>query len=285
MQTRYRIGRFSVVAGVTCVLLLGASGLTTAQRRSTDRTLLFPSREGGGGHIGISIGDVAESDAADEGAVVRDVRRDSPAAAAGIVESDVIVEFDGERVRSASQLTRLVRETPAGRLVVVIIVRDSRRVELEVTPEASLGVSLGSLRPGNIGNHTSRLVPEAPRDFTAAFLTGRAPVRLGVNVQELSPQLADYFGVVDGVLVSSVDAESVAAEAGLQAGDVITTVDGRIVEDGATLRRRLSAVDAGEAVLIGLTRAGRELDLTATLAEESGRRRHLEFFDDGRPPI
>ena len=117
MQTRYRFRRFGVVAAVTCVLLLGSPGLTTAQQRSTDRAQLFPPRDGGGSRIGISIEDVADNDAADEGAVVGNVLRDSPAAtAARFVESDVIVEFDGERVRSASQLTRLVRETPAGRL-------------------------------------------------------------------------------------------------------------------------------------------------------------------------
>ena len=227
---------------------------------------------------------MGDNDAADEGAVVGDVRRDSPAAAAGFVESDGIVEFDGERVRSASQLTRLVRETPAGRLVGVTVMRDGRRVELEVTPEARAAVSRGAPAPGNFGAYVSRLVPEASRNFTFDYLSARARVRLGVNVQELSSQLADYFGVDDGVLVSSVDAESVAADAGLQAGDVITSVDGRVVEDSTDLRRRLTAVDSGEELSIGVTRAGRELELTATLAQDPGRRRRPEIFnDDGRP--
>ena len=101
-------------------------------------------------------------------------------------------------------------------------------------------------------------------------------------MQELSPQLAGYFGVDDGVLISSVDEGSVAADAGLQAGDVITSVDGRVVADSATLRRRLSAIGPGEDVSIGLTRAGRELELTATIREE-GQRRRLNFRNAGRP--
>ena len=77
---------------------------------------------------------------------------------------------------------------------------------------------------------------------------------------------------------------SAAADAGLQAGDVITSVDGRSVEDSASLRRRLSAAAPGEEVSIGVTRAGRELELTATLAEDPGRwRRPGIFKDDGRP--
>ena len=235
MQTRYRFSWFGVVAAVTCVLLLGSPGLTTAQQRSHGSRPAIPTAGRWRQPHWDLVGDVGDNDAADEGAVVGDVRRDSPAAAAGFVESDGIVEFDGERVRSASQLTRLVRETPAGRLVGVTVMRDGRRVELEVTPEARAAVSRGAPAPGNFGAYVSRLVPEASRNFTFDYLSARARVRLGVNVQELSSQLADYFGVDDGVLVSSVDAESVAADAGLQAGDVITSVDGRVVEDSTDL--------------------------------------------------
>ena len=80
------------------------------------------------------------------------------------------------------------------------------------------------------------------------------------------------------MLVSSVDEESAAADAGLQAGDVITSVDGRSVADSANLRRCLSAVDPAEEVSIGETRAGREVELTATLNEGRARRRRLEIF-------
>ena len=283
MKTRSVVRRFGVVAGITCVLLLGSTGLTTAQRRSADRALLVSPQDVGSSRIGLSIEDVAADGAADEGAVVRDVRRNSPAAAGGFVDGDVIVEFDGERVRSARQLTRLVRETPAGRIVGATVVRDGRRVELEVTPESGVAVSLDAPALEYLGNQFRRLEPGAMRDFTFNFLTTRTPVRLGVNVQELSPQLADYFGVDNGVLVSTVDEESAAADAGLQAGDVITSVDGRAVDDSGTLRRRLSAIDGGEEVSIGVTRAGRELELTATLDEDRARRRRLQIFrNDGR---
>ena len=109
---------------------------------------------------------MADNDAADEGAVVRDVHRDSPAASAGFADGDVIVEFDGERVRSASQLTRLVRETPAGRIVGATVMRDGRRVELEVTPETRAAVSLSALTCDNLGDYVSRFVPNATRNFT-----------------------------------------------------------------------------------------------------------------------
>ena len=76
----------------------------------------------GGSRLGVSIRDVEESDsktakAAGAGVIVEEVATDSPAEKAGIRKGDVIVEFDGERVRSVRQLTRLVQETPAGRTV------------------------------------------------------------------------------------------------------------------------------------------------------------------------
>ena len=285
MQTRYGVGRIVVVAVAVFVMLLGSTGRATAQRRSVDRTQMFAlANLAGGSRIGLSIEDVADNDAADEGAVVCDVRPGSPAASAGFAEGDIMVEFDGERVRSARHLTRLVQDTPAGRTVGTVVMRDGRRVELEVTPEpASFDMAAVVGRVGERLDNYTRVLPDAGRNFAYDFRTRLGPVRLGVNVQELSPQLADFFGVDDGVLVSSVDEESAAADAGLQAGDVITSVDGRSVADSANLRRRLSAVDPGEEVSIGVTRAGRELELTATLNEGRARRRRLEIFGyDGR---
>ena len=72
---------------------------------------------GGGPEIGVSIRDVEAGSPGSAGAQVERVREDSPAEKAGIRAGDVITQFDGERVRSARQLSRLVAETPAGRSV------------------------------------------------------------------------------------------------------------------------------------------------------------------------
>ena len=73
-----------------------------------------------GSVIGVSIEEVETPEASgapNEGAYVNDVREGTPAAAAGFEAGDVVVEFDGERVRSTTQLARVVRETPSGREV------------------------------------------------------------------------------------------------------------------------------------------------------------------------
>jgi S1-C subfamily serine protease len=80
--------------------------------------------------------------------------------------------------------------------------------------------------------------------------------------------------------VSNVDDGSVAAEAGVMAGDVITSLDGRVVDSASLLRRRLSGVDAGDEVSIGVTRGGRELSLTATLTDARARAHRYQVFGE-----
>lgn len=69
-------------------------------------------------------------------------------------------------------------------------------------------------------------------------ITGRRAIA-GASLQELNSQLAEYFGVREGLLVERVTAGTPAARAGLQAGDVVTAADGRPVGDISDLRRAL----------------------------------------------
>ncbi len=71
---------------------------------------------GGGAYLGVGLDDPSGSE---RGALVKDVVKDSPAEKAGLKEGDVIARFDGEAVRSASHLARLVSETPAGKPVAI----------------------------------------------------------------------------------------------------------------------------------------------------------------------
>ena len=68
--------------------------------------------------------------------VIESVDEDSPASKAGLKTGDIVTEFDGERVRSVRQFTRLVSETPEGRTVATVVMRDGQRVTVNVTPEA-----------------------------------------------------------------------------------------------------------------------------------------------------
>ena len=218
---------------------------------------------------------------AEEGAVVTDVVDGAPAAVAGIQAGDVVVELDGERVRSVRQLTRLVQETPAGRAVAATVLRDAGRITVTVTPS-------GRPRSGWPARLPRVEIPEpdAPMvwrgdvavldglpdivDGAVMSLGGRA--RLGIRGESIDGQLAEYFGVSAGVLIRHVGEDTVAAAAGLRAGDVITAIDGEAVDDLGALRRRLFVLDPGAALAIAIMRDGVGMSLPAELEEEAERR-------------
>ena len=80
----------------------------------------------------------------------------------------------------------------------------------------------------------------------------------------LSDQLASYFGVKQGALVSAVTSNSPAAAAGVRAGDVITAVNGQSVSNSGDITRALRQGN-GESVEISVTRDKKSLSFKATL--------------------
>src|SRR4051812_9218903 len=94
---------------------------------------------GSGSQLGVSIRDLNDEDLKGSknvttGVVIESVETDSPAQKAGFKNGDVVVEFDGERVRGTRQFTRLVQETPAGRQIQAVVIRDGQRSTLSVQP-------------------------------------------------------------------------------------------------------------------------------------------------------
>jgi len=206
----------------------------------------------GAAWLGVTLKDVTAEKARDlklpgeYGALVESVDADSAAAKAGLQKGDVIVEFAGERVRSVAQLRRLIRETPAGRTVSLQVIRDGQARTLSATLQPrknQFSFQTPEIHIPEI-NIAPNLVSPYLRGFTYMF-DGRPT--LGISGDELTTQLASYFGVKQGkgVLVREVVAGSPAAKAGLKAGDVIVAVDGKSVATVAELRKALE-LKAGE---------------------------------------
>ena len=248
----------------------------------------------GGARVGMVVRDVESADVTKEklaglaGAVVTDVNESSAAAKAGVKAGDVVTSFDGERVRSARQLERLVEETPAGRTVKMALQRGGAPVTVDVTPEAPKaaevfgphgGDVMGWKELGDLGPQIEREMKVQPFKFEmpahsfewegepGMFLAaGRG--RLGVRVQDLSEELAAYFGVKSGVLVAGVDAEAPAAKAGVKAGDVITAVNGTTIADPGELRREVAKVEDGKTAELSVTRDKKPLTLKVDVTKQ-----------------
>ena len=249
---------------VALALVLAPSAYGQGTDRS-DRALMMLA--GRGAEIGVRIADGATA-----GVVVEEVQPDSPAEKAGLKEKDLIVEFDGEQVRSARQFSRLVEETPPGRTVKATVTRDGQRRDVQITPAE--GRRAGAFRDGD-GISSFRNLDELPElgrlgdrlppfNFNFDFdvpgaMSGR---RLGVGVDELTDQLAQYFGANEGLLVTSVTDGSAASRAGLKAGDVITSINGRAVRSRGDLIQGLRDA-ASEEITIGIVRDKKESTVTA----------------------
>jgi serine protease Do len=242
--------------------------------------------DGRGSSIGVSVRDLDADETAKAklgqsgGVMIEEVDENSPAAKAGLRDGDVIVEFDGERVRSARHFARLVQETAEGRTVKATVIREGSRQTVDVTPSRGGARWSGDLielprMAEDIQREVERGMRALPRDFAFDFhWDGEFPDatvwprgRFGARLSPLTDQLAEYFGAKDGVLVASVTAESVAAKAGLKAGDVITAVNGRTVETPREVVQELRDAESGKDVEIAVLRDRKPLTLKAQMPE------------------
>ncbi len=177
----------------------------------------------GGSYLGVDPRDVTSDRAGalklndSRGVEVMMVDRDAPAGKAGLKEHDVIVGFNGKPVTDSDQLRRMLRETQPGKTVPLAISRAGQSVTLNVTltkrPEQM--AAMQGMFP---------MPPMPPMDLDIpSFQVLQFSKRNGLMVEDLTPQLADFFGVKNGggVLIRSVDHGSAADSAGLKAGDVI----------------------------------------------------------------
>lgn len=285
----------AVVAAVAGLAARGGDAVTSGGQRRADRDRQVERQiyvapgdrrviqlDGRGSQLGVMVSDTDEA----TGVRVDTVEDDSAAAKGGVKAGDIVVEFDGERVRSARQLTRLVQETPAGRAVKMTVRRGADRQTLDVVPEARESFAMnGRLGPEfereiersveqSLRNLPERIEPffnfhwrePAERRFDGGIPAAGARGRLGVQVEGLSDQLAGYFGVKDGgVLVAGVTEDSPAAKAGLKAGDVITKVNGGAVKDPRDLVQALGDVKDDGVVALDIVRDKKATSLTATI--------------------
>jgi serine protease Do len=302
-------GRIALITGAAAAVaassLLGPGALRASDREGGEQDQKIEKRvvvRHAGGRLGVSIGD-PEGEA--RGAVVRSVAPDSAAAKAGVKAGDVIVRFDGEAVRSASQLARLVAETPAGSPVAIEVTRGGTTQKLSAT--LSEGAGRVRILRGGGGDFSFEMpewevevpepppppqapvAPRAPRvphawgfkgddgDFAFRMLGG-GPRKLGIEYMELGEQLAGYFKLSgqSGVLVTAVDADGPAARAGIKAGDVILELAGEAIDDASDLRRTVAKAEGGSEVAIKVQRDGRPVELKATLAKPEERKKRRE---------
>jgi serine protease Do len=237
----------------------------------------YGSEEGGGGssYLGVDIADVSPERLGElklkeeHGAEVTMVDQDAPAGKAGLHEHDVIVSLNGTAVESTAQLRRMIKETPAGRVVTLGISRDGQPMTIKLQL-ADRRKSMAWEPQVHVDMPRMPEMPTMPDfDMPVSVVVVHQSARSGLMVENISPQLGDFFGVKDGkgVLVRSVEKGSRGEKAGFRAGDVVVKVNNQPVHDTSDFTHALRS-SSGSAAAVTVMREKREQNLTLTLPEK-----------------
>ena len=200
------------------------------------------------GWLGVSIQEVTPALARNfglptpNGALVGQVFKGSPAAAAGLRTGDVIVKFDGKVIDTPTTLRNLVAATPVGKVVEVMIIRDRKPMSIRV----------------RIAEQTKKVL-EASEGGTGRFHEGGHTLLSGLTVQNLTPEVAHQLGLSSdsaGVVITQVSPNSAAAAVGLQPGDVIAQINRQTVHNLHDYERIISRLRKVKSVLLLIKRGG-----------------------------
>ena len=253
------------VIGVNTLIISpsgGSIGIGFAVPSKTASQVVAQLREFGElrrGWLGVRIQQVTDEIAESlsirpaRGALIAGIDDKGPAKPAGIEPGDVVVKFDGKDVKEPKDLSRIVADTAVGKAVDVLIIRKGKEVIKQVT--------LGRLDDGEKPQPASvKSMPEAEKPATQKAL--------GLDLTGLSKEMRARFKIKDsvkGVVVTSVDSGSDAAEKRLNAGDVIVEVAQEAVSNPADVKKRVDALkkDGKKSVLLLVSNGEGELRFVA----------------------
>ena len=271
-------------AFLCCLLLtsLSASYMANAQPKESspayrgDEYWDWNMNSGEGGsessYLGVDIADVTTERLGalklneEHGAEITTVDQDAPAGKAGLHEHDVILSVNGTAIESAAQLRRIIKETPAGRIVTLGISRDGQPMTIKV--QLADRHKTMSWEPKN--NDFKFDMPPMPMvqdfDLPVSVVVVHQLARSGLMVENITAQLGDFFGVKDGkgVLVRSVEKGSRGDKAGFRAGDVVVKVNNQPVHDTSDFTHAIRS-SSGATAGVTVIRDKKEQNLTLAL--------------------
>jgi len=269
---------------------------TPRARAANNRAIRIYSS--GGSYLGIGVAEIDSERAKAlnlkevRGVEVKSVDENSPAAKAGLKEGDVVLEYNGQRIEGTEQFVRLVRETPVDRQVHLSISRNGtveavtagigrRPAEHFVvrnddgddfTVEVPAMPPMPPMPPMPTMPSAPALPEVAPMPEWSQVLNSTRTGMLGIESETLSSQLAEFFGVKEGVLVRSVTKNSAAEKSGIRAGDVIVKVDGETVTSPREITSALRSARTKKNFPVVVVRDKKEVTLNVTMEWGGGMR-------------
>jgi len=192
------------------------------------------------GWLGVSIQEVTQEMKekfglkTEEGALVGEVTKGSPADKGGLKRGDVIINFDGKKVKTMKSLPAMVADTPVAKEVEIIIIRKGKEKRLTIT--------IGELKEET---RVAATIPEIEEGF-------------GLSVQELTPELAESLSLKGekGVVISGIKKGSPASDAGLQRGDLIQEIEHEPLKNLSDYKRIMKESSSKKQILIVIKHRG-----------------------------
>lgn len=198
------------------------------------------------GWMGVEIGELDEVMAQQfnvpegEGVLINGVTEDSPAKKAGLERGDVVVEFDGKKVKTPADLQTLVAKTKPDKKVKIRIIRGGKEQDVVMTTGE---------RP-------------AMEEGVASRKDGDSNEWEGAKIADSNPALAKQYGLPsneNGVIILGIERGGLAAEAGLYEGDLVLSINQNKTPDVKTFLRFANKVDVTKGVLFDVNRQGRRI--------------------------
>ncbi|MGD2089476.1 MAG: PDZ domain-containing protein [Candidatus Aminicenantes bacterium] len=254
MMTQFKkfLSTKGMMTGLVLVLTLILAGTAAT---------LMAGKDSGKGFLGVNVEKMSLGDKEEFGVkfgvLVTKVVEGEAAEKAGIKKYDVIRYFNGEKMRRPDDLVEAVRENKPGSQAKIKLVRDGKDKEVTVT--------LGELK---FKAHSFKWKDKHGKEFK--FVSGRA--FLGVYLQDLNKDLAEYFGVKkdEGVLILKVSADTPAEKAGLKAGDVIVKFKDKNISTAGDVTKILADLKKGDKADIQIIRHKKKKTVQAELDERTG---------------
>jgi S1-C subfamily serine protease len=257
---------------------------------------------GAQGYLGVDVRDVPADQIAvlklkeARGAEIILVDHDAPAGKAGLREHDVVLQMNGQAIDGEDQIRKMLHECAPGKTITLVISRDGQQMTVnaqmanreEVERQAweqHLTVPEPQGPPPDIaGSDFSPASPAPPlrgNSFIGTMLMN--PSYTGAMLEEMSTQLADFFGVSSGIglLVRSVQPNSPAALAGMRAGDVVVQADAKPVVSSNDWAKAIKN-SHGHSLTIVVMRDKKQQ--TLTLTPDSKKRSSADEPSQGRDP-
>jgi len=233
------------VVGINTAIVAGGQGIGFAIPVNLAKNIIAQIKSTGEvtrGWLGVGIQDISEEVAEyygikeKKGVLVTEVFPDDPADLAGIKPKDVIISVNGKTVDSARLLTGMIADTHVGDTIQIKINRDgkTRTIDVKIAKREETKIAGRSTQEKEQG-------------------------QLGIQVSEITPETARRFNLKDakGVIVTGVDPESKAAEAGLQIHDIIREINHKNITSVSDLNKTINEIPEGETINLFIRRMNR----------------------------